>query len=437
MEERTNGTTAKPTKRMKGGIEMRTLTLITVSFFLVALAGPNLADWIDNIAFEPTDPTESDSVSITVSGTFSCINTRLVDHSYAIEGQIVSIEIISLQPIICLTAIGPWDVTEEVGLLSAGHYSVVATLRDTSGVIHDSKSSSFSVSGAGLTVTSRGCVVSRYSPICQSGACSFYLEPDPGYEGCWLCDFSIDGFCVALNLYQFEGCHVEVTGRPGWCSVECGALIVDSLIVLNPPVALSVQDTFGMSGDTIAIDISLINPQNIEELQFTIEDEKGWLIPLDVLLTDRTAGWAIETEDNLSVMSILIYSPNQAVLEPGDNPIVQILFEISPYAVLCDSTAIEVSDPLFLDENGESQCISAESGRFLPWYCSTIIKGDLNPDCGLDIVDVVLLVNYILEIDEPLLYPWCILDCDEDGMVDIQDVLYIVNCILGLGECGP
>jgi hypothetical protein len=198
---------------------MRTLTLITVFFIIVALVVPSFADWIDNIAVDPPNPAESDSVRIMVSGTFSCINTGLVDHSYSIEDQTISIEVVSLQPVICLTMIGPGEVTEEIGPLSAGHYSVVATLRDTSGVIHDSESSSFWV--VGQTVTSKGCVVSRYSPICQSQACSFYLEPDQGYEGYWLCDFSIDGFCLALNLYRFEGCHVEVTGRPGWCSVGC------------------------------------------------------------------------------------------------------------------------------------------------------------------------------------------------------------------------
>ncbi|MFQ6092316.1 MAG: FlgD immunoglobulin-like domain containing protein [bacterium] len=413
---------------------MRTFTVLLLSFVLVGLAVPACADWIDSIAVVPPTPSEADSIRIIVSGTFGCLNTELVEDSFSIEGQTISIEVVSQQPLLCLPALAPWQVTEEIGPLSAGHYSVVAILRDAWGVTHDSKSSSFYV---GEILYSRGCL--RSGPgICQSALC-YYLDPDPGYEeyviGCDM--FNPDPFCI-LNLLGREGYHVEVTGHPGWCSVECGALIIDDLVVLNPPVTLSVQDTNGLSGDTVLIDISLDNPQSIEELQFRLfDDSPGWLTAIDVLTTHRTAGFTVEYyQDTLGAVSVSIFSLIDSVIAPGEGPILQILYTVSLYAELCDSASIEALDAMIVDEKGESRCLTTQSGRFLSWYCSTITKGDLNLDCVLDIRDAVFLVNYILESEEPLLYPWCVLDCNGDGKVDVQDVVWIVNCILGI-HCPP
>lgn len=65
------------------------------------------------------------------------------------------------------------------------------------------------------------------------------------------------------------------------------------------------------------------------------------------------------------------------------------------------------------------------------------LKGDVNGDGGIDILDVLAAVNHILSLipltEDSLLRA----DCNGDGQINILDALSIVNVILGLGECRP
>jgi len=70
------------------------------------------------------------------------------------------------------------------------------------------------------------------------------------------------------------------------------------------------------------------------------------------------------------------------------------------------------------------------------------IKGDVNADCAINVIDVVLVVNIILELIEPAQDQIWRADCNGlpgnctgDGIVNILDVIKIVNLILGLYEC--
>jgi len=60
----------------------------------------------------------------------------------------------------------------------------------------------------------------------------------------------------------------------------------------------------------------------------------------------------------------------------------------------------------------------------------------VNGDGGVDILDVVKVVNHILGAE--LLFPdgLCRADCNMDGSINILDVIGIINHILDLGECG-
>ena len=63
------------------------------------------------------------------------------------------------------------------------------------------------------------------------------------------------------------------------------------------------------------------------------------------------------------------------------------------------------------------------------------LRGDVNLDGEINVLDVVAAIYHILEI-EPLdeIAQWRT-DCNGDGTVDVADVLGIVNAIIGTGEC--
>ena len=60
--------------------------------------------------------------------------------------------------------------------------------------------------------------------------------------------------------------------------------------------------------------------------------------------------------------------------------------------------------------------------------CSVAL-GDVNGDTIVNILDLVQISNYILEIQTPT-YP-CAADFNEDGVVNILDLVQTVNYILG------
>lgn len=66
------------------------------------------------------------------------------------------------------------------------------------------------------------------------------------------------------------------------------------------------------------------------------------------------------------------------------------------------------------------------------------VKGDLNGDGMINVLDVIRAVNIILELPpEPTEQELWAADCNGDGVVNILDVVGIVNVILGTGTCSP
>jgi PKD repeat protein len=65
------------------------------------------------------------------------------------------------------------------------------------------------------------------------------------------------------------------------------------------------------------------------------------------------------------------------------------------------------------------------------------LRGDVDGNCTIDILDVLRAVNILLETQTPTDYERAAGDCDKNGLINIMDVLGIINVILGLGGCPP
>ena len=72
-----------------------------------------------------------------------------------------------------------------------------------------------------------------------------------------------------------------------------------------------------------------------------------------------------------------------------------------------------------------------EGDEFLSLGNAESISGDVNDDGSLNVIDVVLIVNYILDAGEFSDEQISISDFNGDGSVDILDVVEIINQILG------
>ena len=62
---------------------------------------------------------------------------------------------------------------------------------------------------------------------------------------------------------------------------------------------------------------------------------------------------------------------------------------------------------------------------------SSLELGDVNMDESLNILDVVLLVNFVLSVDEPTVYQEQLGDLNSDDTLNILDVILLVNSIIG------
>ena len=59
-----------------------------------------------------------------------------------------------------------------------------------------------------------------------------------------------------------------------------------------------------------------------------------------------------------------------------------------------------------------------------------ITPGDINQDLSIDILDVIILVNFILGQQEPTNIQFMAADINEDNIINIQDVILLINLIL-------
>ena len=59
------------------------------------------------------------------------------------------------------------------------------------------------------------------------------------------------------------------------------------------------------------------------------------------------------------------------------------------------------------------------------------IPGDINNDGIINVLDIVLSINFILSIDNPSNEEMTAADLNEDGILNVLDIVLLVNMILG------
>ena len=61
----------------------------------------------------------------------------------------------------------------------------------------------------------------------------------------------------------------------------------------------------------------------------------------------------------------------------------------------------------------------------------SIIPGDVNLDEIINILDIVMLVNFVLGSDSPSSSEFLTADLNSDGILNILDIVNLTNLILG------
>ena len=128
------------------------------------------------------------------------------------------------------------------------------------------------------------------------------------------------------------------------------------------------------------------------------------------------------------------------LLDPGGNVLDEIEYDfninfenIEGKSMMLNSIQLDNS----LGENWSSSNLLMSNGDFgspgfANEYQPCINNGDINNDLEINIVDVILLINFILYDDILIDNIYCICDVDDNNLINILDVVLLIDSILGI-----
>ena len=203
-------------------------------------------------------------------------------------------------------------------------------------------------------------------------------------------------------------------------------------------VIVAVPTSSALPGEVVRVPIEMDNLAWLSEPISGVEMEVGFdhnlLTLVDVTPTDRTQsmGSFQWSSPGPGMMALSIGDAAGNAIEPGTGPVAEMSFDVSDAATPGNCTEISISQINLFDEQGETVVVEPMDGII----CFGL-KGDINADSQVDIIDALLAVNILLQITTPTDVEYWAADCNGDGIVNIFDVLGIVNVVLGIGECIP
>ena len=178
--------------------------------------------------------------------------------------------------------------------------------------------------------------------------------------------------------------------------------------------------SFGQIDDS-NIEINFSSDYPIQGFQFTVTDS-----PDQITLTGAYGGSAEANGFTVSTSDlgiVLGFSFSGDVIPAGEGLLTNLTYDGIGPAEIC------FEEIIFSDSNG-TQIGTA------PTECSMLDlianPGDTNLDDSVNVQDIVVLLNFILGFDEPSQQQFVNGDMNDDQVLNVLDVIRIVNNILGL-----
>ena len=184
----------------------------------------------------------------------------------------------------------------------------------------------------------------------------------------------------------------------------------------------SSKISFGQIDDS-NIEINFSSDMPMQGFQFTVTDD-----PDLITLTGAYGGLAEENGFTVSTSNLGIvigFSFNGDVIPSGEGLLTNLTYDGIGPAELC------FEDIIISDSNGgqigtgPSDCVVL---NLIP------NPGDTNLDDSVNVQDIVVLLNFILNFDEPSQQQFINGDMNDDEVLNVLDVIRIVNNILGFSR---
>lgn len=183
-------------------------------------------------------------------------------------------------------------------------------------------------------------------------------------------------------------------------------------------------------GDTgLLFQITMDNiASNAAGTQFTLTDLPDWVYVSSSVA--QVPGFNSYVNDNGDTAEILVVNLEGGILPTGvDIPLVNLYVDIDPLAVLSQPIDMSIANLVVSDVFGSEVQSTSVSGSI-----TLGTKGDVNFDGNIDILDIILSINFSIGLSVPSANELWAADMNQDSIINILDVVRIINATLTQGE---
>ncbi len=204
--------------------------------------------------------------------------------------------------------------------------------------------------------------------------------------------------------------------------------VLDDGVIPPPSDTFRLIDAIGAPGTSVHVRAQLVHQEPISGIQATFSYDSSLLSLNDVSLDSSLSTFSITYNDFGDSVKVMIVSLSGDSILPGTQHIFDLVFDIDSSATIGDSTPISFEDYALADPFSHHISAVTEDA----WVRVLGMKGDLNQDGVVDVSDVVREINIILgRPPAPTSYELWAADINDDGSVDVADVVATINIALG------
>ncbi len=227
-----------------------------------------------------------------------------------------------------------------------------------------------------------------------------------------------DGSC------EYASGSCDCSGSPTGSHCDCNYNVNDECNVCggdgsscSGSVILSFSSIDGSAGTA---EIYMQNDVAIAGMQFVINDSPNYLNLIDVSGgTAENYNFTLSSSEDGTILGFTLTGTN---IPAGSGDLLVATFDNNNTDQIFD---LCLSDPVFSDTNANG--VSVTLGDCVEMDFSSSLLGDINDDGVINVLDVVVLVNIVLGIED--FNPAG--DMNNDGLINVLDVVILVNLILG------
>ncbi len=190
---------------------------------------------------------------------------------------------------------------------------------------------------------------------------------------------------------------------------------------------LLLPDTTGPGGFS-EIPIRLINQNSVGGIQLTVGYDTTKLSVDTVLLDTSLSNFSLSFNAHGDSIAIILVSLSGDSVSTGYHSIAKIVFDTDSTIPPGDSVYVQLLNATLSDPQGNNLPVYYEGA----WIFVFGMKGDLNQDGVVNVLDVVRAINIALgRSPAPSSYEQWAGDMNDDGTINVLDIVAIINLSLG------